>query len=149
MEVSVDGTCVGYGVGVPDVPVGVALVATGVPVGVAPVVTGVDAGVDGVVVGVEAGVGPGVGIFGVCVETAVGGSGVFELVGNAVVAALGMERGVRGCLSEWWIWCCRHFVGGNQKTSLTGPCTTNLFNSDSLCRNCFYSGLPCPHRFDG
>ena len=115
MDVAVDGTWVGYGVGVPDVPVGVALVIAGVPVGVAPVVTGVDAGVDGVVVGVEAGVGPSVGIFGVCVETAVGGSGVFELVGNAVVTALGMERGVRGCLSEWWIWCCRHFVGGNQK----------------------------------
>ena len=24
-----------------------------------------------------------------------------------------------------------------------------FFNSDSLCRNCFYSGLAYPHRFDG
>ena len=51
MEVAVDGTWVGYGVGVPD---GVTPVATGVPVGVAPVVTGVDAGVGASTVAVGA-----------------------------------------------------------------------------------------------
>ena len=58
MEVAVDSTWVGYGVGVPDVPGGVAPVVTGVPGGVAPVVTGVPGGVAPVVTGVPTGVAP-------------------------------------------------------------------------------------------
>ena len=50
VEVSVDVTWVGDGVGLPGVPV----------------VGGVDAGVDGALVDVEANVGPGVGVSGVC-----------------------------------------------------------------------------------
>ena len=44
MDVAVDGTWVGYGVGVAGVPGGVSPVFAGVLDGVAPVVTGVDAG---------------------------------------------------------------------------------------------------------
>ena len=114
MEVAVDGTWVGYGVGVPDVPVDVALV-----------IAGVDAGVDGACrLRRPPTLGPGVGVSGVCVETGVGGSGVGdwvvvasgagELAGNGVVAAL--RPGGR-CRDRLWglrrLWClCRGLLPG-------------------------------------
>ena len=76
MEVAVDGTW-----------------GRGRPVG------GVDASVDGAFACMEANVGPGVGVSGVCVETAVGGSGVFESAGNGVVAAPGPGVAAAVCIN--------------------------------------------------
>ena len=83
MEVAVDGTWVGDGVDVANVPVGVAPVVTGVETGVGAL--GVDTGVVGVITCVEANVGPGVGVSGACVGTGAKVSGV----GDWVVVAQG------------------------------------------------------------
>ena len=95
MEVAVDCSWVGDGVG-----------SVAAPVGVAPGVAGVTAGMGTVFVGVNAGMGPGVGVSGAFVGPAVGAagagvgsdvaSGAGELAGNAVVAA----PGPRGAVSS-------------------------------------------------
>ena len=91
MEVAVDSSWVGDGVG-----------SVAAPVGVAPGVAGVTADMGTVFVGVNAGMGPGVGVSGASVGTGVinsiagvgsdVASGVEKLAGNAVVAALGFRR---------------------------------------------------------